>query len=202
MPNWITTNISVTGEGSLGKKLSARCYETYGGQKSEGVSLSNFVDLASPVQDSRHTTFPSWYWRNIRLLGTKWDSTASGVVLSQTDVYTYNLDLIFETANSHPFESVIGMAEQFFLIDNSLIMNVEFSDEQPDQNFGAYRISTSKDNPNLFCSEGFHVGFIGYADSADVGPLRGQIKHLESSTVCCSWPKIFQREKRFLAGNT
>ena len=155
--------------------------------------------IASSRLQTHH--IPKLVLEKYRLLGTKWDSTAGSVVLSQTDEHTYNLNLIFETANSHPFESVIGMAEQFFLIDNSLIMNIEFSDEQPDQNFGAYRISTSKDNPNLFCSEGFHVGFIGYADSDDVGPLRGQIKHLESSPVCCSWPKIFQREKRFLASN-
>ena len=202
MPNWIKTKISVTGEISLGEKLVSRCYETYAGQKSEEVSLSNFVDLNAPVQESLYDPFPSWYGRNMQLLGTKWDSVASSVAIGQADVGTYSLNLIFETPNSHPFESVIGMAEQFFLVDNSLIMSVEFADEQPNQNFGAYRISTSKNDPNLFYAEGFYVDLVDYADSDDDGPLRGQIKHLESSTISYSSPKIFPHGEGFLADGT
>ena len=202
MPNWIKTNISVNGEISLGEKLVKRCYESYAGQESEEVSLSNFVDLGAPVQESHHNGFPSWYWRNIELLGTKWDSAASRVILGQTDVSTYSLNLIFETANSHPFASVIGMAEQLVLIDDSLIMSIEFADEQPNQNFGAYRISTSKNDPSLLYAKGFHVDLVDYANSEDGGPLQGQIKHLESRTICHSWPKMSPPGEGFLAGST
>jgi hypothetical protein len=82
------------------------------------------------------------------------------------------------------------MAEQFFRIKDDMEMRVEFSDEDPDANFGAYTISTDKEHPDCYFCEGFHVTFFERADFDEDGPLRGRLKDIDSYKVSYSNPKL------------
>ncbi len=190
MPNWVTTEISINCGIEDGNKLFTRCHKTFDGHKSKDVSLSNFVNPASVHEESNDTSYPDWYWRNMRLYGTKWDAVAERAQLIKMSDQTYKLRLIFKTAWHHPFPSIKGMAEQFFLIKDDTEMHVEFSDEDPDSNFGAYIISTDKRQPNLYRGEGFHVIFSEQAGFHEDRPLSGRLKDLDSYKISYSNPKL------------
>ena len=190
MPNWVATEISVNCDIEVGGKLLARCHKTFDGQGGKDVLLSNFVNPASVIKEDNNSSNPDWHWRNMRLLGAKWDAAADAIQFIETSEETYQLRLTFKTAWHHPFPAIKGMAEQFFLIKDDVEMHVEFADEDPDSNFGAYIISTDKGDPNSFRGEGFHVIFAEQVGFDDDRPLRGRLKDLDSYKISYLTPKL------------